>query len=68
MLPCHMRPDPRYSVGNIREKKFADIWNGAALTSMRELLSNNIAPEMCKECPYISAAQEIRIIKEKLKE
>lgn len=67
VLPCHMRPDPRYSVGNIREKKFADIWNGAALTSMREHLSNNIAPEMCKECPYISAAQEIRIIKEKLK-
>lgn len=66
VLICHMRPAPQYKIGNLCENSFDDIWHGEKINLIREALSNNMAPEMCRECPYIQAAEEIRDIKSAL--
>lgn len=67
VLVCHMRPAPQYRIGNICESNFVDIWHGERINLVRDALRNNRALEMCKECPYIQAAEEIRDIKFALK-
>ncbi len=68
VLICHMRPAPEYKIGNICENTFDDIWNSKEIKSVRETLSKNVAPKMCRECPYIQAAKEIRDIRKALKQ
>lgn len=63
VMPCHMRPLPENSVGNIKDAPFYEIWNGNKLNHMRKKLGVNEAPDMCVDCPYLSAAQEIREIR-----
>ena len=67
VLTCHMRPAPIYKIGSIKSKSFKEIWNGEELNSIRNKLSLNQAPEMCIDCPYITASEELKNIKLELK-
>lgn len=68
ILPCHMRPNPMYSVGNIFDDSFDEVWNGEKYSIMRQLLRENKAPEMCIECPYITNSKELKEIRQGLKD
>lgn len=52
ILPCCMRPELKYKVGNIFEQSLAVIWNSPLITGHRKLMKeeNN---SFCKNCPYI---------------
>ncbi len=63
VLACHMRPAPKYKVGNLAENTFDEIWNGKKLNIIRESLQNNCAPDMCKDCPYIFSANSLKRIR-----
>ncbi len=68
VLPCCMRPNPRYAVGNIRQLSFEKIWkHSEQLNEMRRKLSNNIPPDMCKDCPYRMAVPILRYVKKSLR-
>lgn len=65
VLPCHMRPLPQYYVGDLRRDSFETIWK-EKLGFIRRKLQNNEPPGMCRDCPYILAAKQIRVIKKAL--
>lgn len=68
VIPCCMRPEPKYSMGNIFKTDFKEIWNSEKYHSLRRQLSDNQSCEMCKECPYTVTAPFISKINMRLKE
>lgn len=63
VLPCHMRPLPKYYIGDLKSNRFDEIWNCDEINFIRNKLQKNEAPEMCIDCPYILAAKQIKEIK-----
>lgn len=68
VIPCCMRPAPKYSMGNILHTDFKEIWNSEKYHSLRKQLSMNDSCEMCEKCPYIVTAPFISKINKRLVE
>jgi radical SAM protein with 4Fe4S-binding SPASM domain len=66
VVPCCMRPTPKFSMGNIFETDFNEIWNSEKYHILRSQLSNNEESEMCKGCPYFDVAPTISKIKNRI--
>ena len=66
MVPCCMRPDPIYSVGNVLNGNLHDAWHSEAMNIIRDKLKNNKPAKLCDDCPYRSNAKTIKKIKQKL--
>jgi len=49
VLPC-CKSTPKYKMGNINEKSFTEIWQGAKMRQFRRKLLSNNPPEICINC------------------
>lgn len=52
MVPCCMRPDPIYSVGNILKSDVRTVWHNARLHEIRTKLQADQPTPFCTACPY----------------
>lgn len=59
VLPCCYGAPP---VGNLNDSSFDEIWNGAAMQSLRKSLSENRIPKACEKgiCKYVLGARLAR--------
>jgi len=56
-MPCPMFPG--YSMGNIRNNSFLDIWNSRQARDMRKRLSRGLPP-ICRKCCVVHSGNESR--------
>jgi radical SAM protein with 4Fe4S-binding SPASM domain len=51
IVPCCFDKDAKYSMGNINEKTFGEIWNGDAYRDFRaQLFTNRKSIDICRNC------------------
>lgn len=54
-MPCCMISTPdRYSLGNLSEQSFADLWNSPGYEDFRARLDSSEPPEVCRSCSIYS--------------
>jgi len=54
IVPCCFDYDKKYSLGNIKEKTLAEIWNGERMRALRrEFITNNVSNALCRNCPIL---------------
>jgi len=59
ILPCCMRPEHIFKIGNIYDDNIDVLWNGSKMKDLRNRRDSNKL-EMCKRCPYIENVEILR--------
>lgn len=68
VVPCCMRPTPKFTMGNILETDFSQIWESDKYIELRDNLSTGKPGIMCYKCPYKELAPTIKEIKKYMKD
>jgi len=63
LVPCCMRPDPVYSVGNVLQQGIDAVWSSPQMTAIRTALRNDRPFSFCGGCPYKQNALFLREVK-----
>lgn len=54
-MPCCMISTPdRYTLGQLRDQNFEEVWNGPAYQDFRDRLNSDDPPEVCRSCSIYS--------------
>ena len=57
VLPCCYDYDKKYVLGNVKNKKMAEMWNGPEMQKLRrEFLANHVTNPLCRNCPDLYLA------------
>ncbi|MGA1840884.1 MAG: SPASM domain-containing protein [bacterium] len=67
VIPCCMRPDPKFKMGNLLEEPFTKIWNSERYDCLRTSLSEKNPLPVCINCPYKALAPTMQYLKKQIK-
>lgn len=57
VVPCCYDYDKKYPLGNVKNKKIMDMWNGPEMQKLRrEFLDNDVRNPLCRSCPELYQA------------
>ena len=57
VVPCCYDYDKKYPLGNVKNKKISEMWNGPEMRRLRrEFLDNDVKNPLCRNCPELYLA------------
>ena len=54
VVPCCYDYDKKYVLGNVKDRMFAEIWNGDQMRELhRQFVANEVSIDLCRRCPKL---------------